>query len=265
MNNAKLKRTLFLALKKAGKLVRKSITRRKVISKKGEIDLVTEVDCAAERLIIRTIHRAFPDHSFLAEESGASLKSGQGANSPCRWIIDPIDGTTNFAHSLPVCSVSIAYEEKGVVKLGGVYDPTRDELFFAEKGRGAFLNGTKIKVSKTKDLSEALLATGFPYDRRKDPDQYLRPFREFLMKAREIRRLGSAAIDLCYVACGRFDGYWEAKLSPWDKAAGMLILSEAGGKLSDYSGAPLTLPEPSMVASNGRIHKAILALLRQKV
>lgn len=258
MNNVKLKRTLFLALKSAGSLVRKAITRRKTITKKGEIDLVTEVDCAAERLIIKIIRKAFPDHAFLAEESQTA------GDSPYRWIIDPIDGTTNFAHGLPVCSVSIAYEEKGVVKLGGVYDPCRNELFFAERGKGAFLNGKKIKVSKTRLLNDALLATGFPYHRRQDPDKYLKPFREFLMQAREIRRLGSAAIDLCYVACGRFDGYWEAVLKPWDKAAGILIVQEAGGKVTDYKGITSTLSQPSVVSTNGHIHAQVLSILHSK-
>lgn len=268
MNHPKLKRTLLQAFKSAGTLVRQSITRQKTITKKGEIDLVTEIDCAAEKRIIKIISKTFPDHSFLCEESGATRhggqarRGGQAGNSKHRWIIDPIDGTTNFAHSLPICSVSIAYEENGVVKMGGVYDPIREELFYAEKGRGAFLNGKKIKVSKTKKLNDALLATGFPYDRRKDPDKYLRIFREFLMQAQEIRRLGSAALDLCYVACGRFDGYWEAKLNPWDKAAGMLILKEAGGKLSDYAGNPLTLTEPTIVASNGLMHASIVNIIK---
>jgi len=257
MNNPKLKRTLFAAFESAGKLIRRSITRKKTISKKGEIDLVTEIDCAAEKLILKTIQKAFPGHAFLCEESSASGRSKH------RWIIDPIDGTTNFAHSLPVCSVSIAYEENGIVRMGGVYDPVREELFYAEKGRGAYLNGKKIRVSKTKKLNDALLATGFPYDRRKDPDKYLKIFREFLMQAQEIRRLGSAALDLCYVACGRFDGYWEAKLNPWDKAAGMLILKEAGGKLSDYHGKKLTLEEPTIVASNSILHRQILCILWQ--
>jgi len=259
MNHPKLKRILLQAFKSAGTLVRQSITRQKTITKKGEIDLVTEIDCAAEKRIIKIISKAFPDHSFLCEESAAT------GHSKHRWIIDPIDGTTNFAHSLPICSVSIAYEENGIVQMGGVYDPVREELFYAEKGRGAFLNGKKIKVSKTKKLNDALLATGFPYDRRKDPDKYLRIFREFLMQAQEIRRLGSAALDLCYVACGRFDGYWEAKLSPWDKAAGMLILKEAGGKLSDYAGKPLTLTEPTIVASNGLLHGSIIAVLKTSI
>jgi myo-inositol-1(or 4)-monophosphatase len=263
MNHPKLKRTLLQAFKSAGTLVRQSITRQKTITKKGEIDLVTEIDCAAEKLIIKIISKAFPDHSFLCEESGTTRHGGQAGQSKHRWIIDPIDGTTNFAHSLPICSVSIAYEENGVVRMGGVYDPMREELFYAEKGKGAFLNGKKIRVSKTKQLNDALLSTGFPYDRRKDPDKYLKIFREFLMQAQEIRRLGSAALDLCYVACGRFDGYWEAKLSPWDKAAGMLILKEAGGKLSNYAGEPLTLAEPTIVASNGVIHKAILKTLNK--
>ncbi len=264
MNNPKLKRALFQAFNGAGTLIRNAISRKKRITKKGAVDLVTETDRAAERLIIQTIRRTFPDHAFLAEESGSTrhTKGGQGGTAPHRWIIDPIDGTTNFAHSLPICSVSIAYEDHGIVKLGGVYDPMRDELFFAELDRGAFLNGKKIAVSKTNKLNDALLATGFPYDRRKDPDKYLRVFRAFLMKAQEIRRLGSAALDLCYVACGRFDGYWEAVLNPWDKAAGVLILEEAGGKVTDYSGKRAPLTEPSIVASNGLIHKNILRVIK---
>ena len=256
MNNILLKRTLFESLEGAGRLMTRAISQKKVITKKGAVDLVTQTDHAAERLIIRTIRNAFPSHAFLAEESNAS------GNSTSRWIIDPIDGTTNFAHGLPAASVSIAYEEHGVVKLGGVYDPFRKELFHAELGKGAFLNGKRIRVSKTKLLEDALLATGFPYNRRKDPDKYLRVFREFLMQAQEIRRFGSAAIDLCYVACGRFDGYWEAVLNPWDKAAGMLIVKEAGGKLSGYSGKPATLDEPSIVVSNGLIHPSMITILK---
>ncbi len=267
MNHARLKRTLFQALESAGGLITKAISRKKIITKKGTIDLVTETDHAAERLIIRTIRKAFPDHTFLAEESaGRHAKDGQArGHFPHRWIIDPIDGTTNFAHSLPAASVSIAYEEKGILKLGGVYDPFRKELFFAELGKGAYLNGKKITVSKTKTLGDALLATGFPYDRRsKGLDKHLRIFKEFLMKAQEIRRFGSAAIDLCYVACGRFDGYWEAELKPWDKAAGMLIVKEAGGKLSGYAGTPASFADPTIVASNGRIHKEILNILKSQ-
>lgn len=265
MNHPQLKRTLLQAFQSAGTLIRRSIARKKTITKKSEIDLVTEMDCAAEKRIIKIIQRAFPDHSFLCEESGATRRDGQAGQSEHRWIIDPIDGTTNFAHSLPICSVSIAYEEDGIVRMGGVYDPIREELFYAEKGRGAFLNGKKIRVSKTKKLNDALLATGFPYDRRNDPDKYLRIFREFLMQAQEIRRLGSAALDLCYVACGRFDGYWEAHLNPWDKAAGMLILKEAGGKHSDYAGKPLTLTEPTIVATNGLLHGSILTVLKTSI
>jgi myo-inositol-1(or 4)-monophosphatase len=255
MKNTKIKRTLLEALAKAGKIIRSNFGKVQTITKKGEFNLVTEVDKASEKAVVELILKRFPDHSILAEESPAVTGSG------CRWIIDPIDGTTNFAHGFPIVSVSIGFEQDGRLEMGGVFDPFRKELFFAERGRGATLNGKPIHVSKAQTLSDSLLATGFPYDRNKNPDDYLNMLRVFLTRIQGIRRGGSAAIDLCYVACGRFDGYYEMKLSPWDKAAGMIIVEEAGGRLTDFSGAPLTLAGLQNLATNGLIHTEMLALL----
>ncbi len=264
MKYSKMKSVLLHSLTEAGALLKKSWNKPKQIHKKGAINLVTQVDKAAEKRVIAIIRKSFPNHAFLAEESGASGTGPQDPKGPVpfRWIIDPLDGTTNYAHDLPISTVSIAFEDSGVVQLGGIYDPFRDELFFAEKGKGAFLNGKKIHVSKTKLLGDSLLCTGFPYDRRKDPDPYLRIFREFLLTAQELRRLGSAALDLCYVACGRLDGYWEFKLNAWDKAAGMLIVEEAGGTVTDLSGKPSRVDSIQTVASNGLIHPQMLRVMK---
>ncbi|MFH0985806.1 MAG: inositol monophosphatase family protein, partial [Candidatus Omnitrophota bacterium] len=240
---------------KAGKLIRTNFGKEQTITKKGEFNLVTEIDKAAEKAIVALILKRFPDHSILAEESPAVAGSG------CRWIIDPIDGTTNFAHGFPIVSTSIGFERDGRLEMGGVFDPIRKELFFAERGLGATLNGKRIHVSKVKTLSESLLATGFPYDRKKNPEDYLGMLRVFLTRIQGIRRGGSAAIDLCNVACGRFDGYYEMKLSPWDKAGGMMIVEEAGGKLTDFSGTPLTLAGRQNLATNGLIHAEMLKAL----
>lgn len=253
-----MKSVLIASLFEAGDILKKNRHKPKKIEKKGVINLVTQVDKAAEQAIIRKIRKAFPSHAILAEESGAQRQNG----SSFRWIIDPLDGTTNYAHNLPVSSVTIAFEAEGTVLLGGVYDPLREELFFAEKGKGAFLNRKRIRVSQTKKLEDALLCTGFPYDRRNNPDQYLKIFREFLMTAQELRRLGSAALDLSYVACGRLDGYWEFKLQPWDKAAGLLLVQEAGGKMTDLSGDAVTLTGIQNVATNGLIHSEMLRILK---
>lgn len=255
MKNTKIKRTLLEALTEAGKLIAANFGKKQRITKKGVFNLVTEIDKASEKAIIRLILKHFPDHSILAEESPAVMGSG------CRWIIDPIDGTTNFAHGFPVVSVSIGFERDGRLEMGGVFDPFRKELFFAERGRGATLNGKRIRVSKTGTLENSLLATGFPYDRNIKPDDYLKMLGVFLTRIQGIRRGGSAAIDLCYVACGRFDGYYEMKLSPWDKAAGVIIVEEAGGKLTDFSGSPLTLVGLQNLATNGLIHQEMLEAL----
>jgi myo-inositol-1(or 4)-monophosphatase len=255
MKNEKIKRTLLEALAKAGKIIRSSFGKVQKITKKGEFNLVTETDKASENAVVELILKHFPDHSVLAEESPAV------AGSECRWIIDPVDGTTNFAHGFPIVSVSIGFERNGCLEMGGVLDPTRNELFFAERGKGATLNGKRIHVSDAKTLADSLIVTGFPYDRKQNPDDYLEMLRAFLTRVQCIRRTGSAAIDLCYVACGRFDGYYEMKLAPWDKAAGMMIVEEAGGKITDFSGNPLTLAGLQNLATNGLIHQEMLKSL----
>ncbi len=255
MKNTKIKRTLLDALATAGKIIRSNFGKEQTITKKGRFNLVTEIDKASEKAVVGLILKRFPDHSILAEESPAIL------GSEYRWIIDPIDGTTNFAHGFPIVSVSIGLERDGRLEMGGVFDPFRKELFFAERSQGATLNGKRIHVSKAKTLEDSLLATGFPYDRNIKPDDYLGMLRVFLPRIQGIRRGGSAAIDLCYVACGRFDGYYEMKLAPWDKAAGMMIVEEAGGRLTDFSGASLTLEGLQNLATNGLIHAEMLAAL----
>ncbi len=257
MKDEKIQRILLEALRESGKLLKKALRERHTIERKSELSLVTETDKAAEQIIMNLIRRNFPDHAILTEESLAI-----GGKAPSRWVIDPLDGTTNFAHTYPVSCVSIAYEENGVVQLGGVFDPYRDELFFAERGQGATLNGQEIVVSQTASLRDSLLATGFPYDRREKIDDYLAIFKTFLLKVQDLRRAGAAALDLCYVACGRFDGYWELQLQPWDKAAAALILEEAGGSISDFSGNPLTLEGPQNLATNGFIHREMLETLK---
>jgi myo-inositol-1(or 4)-monophosphatase len=254
-NRKKLKSVLLKALGAAGKHLKANLGERRV-RKKAALSLVTRTDKAAEKAVVQTIRAAFPEHSILTEESPPS------GVSPCRWIIDPLDGTTNFAHTYPVACVSVAYEEAGNLVMGGVFDPYRKELFFAERGKGAWLNNRKIRVSQTKKLSEALIATGFPYDQMERHELYLALFKPFLLATQGLRRAGAAAIDLCYVACGRFDGYWEYNLHPWDKAAGMLMITEAGGKTTDFSGAPLTLKSTQNLISNGALHAQMLDVVK---
>lgn len=256
----KIKETLLEALQEAGEILKGSISERRVVAHKSELSLVTETDRRSEEAIVRKILSRFPDHSILTEESPAR------GNSPLRWIIDPLDGTTNFAHTYPVCCISIAFEEEGKVMLGGVFDPFRNELFFAERGKGATLNELPVVVSQNPDLGHSILSTGFPYDRRQHADPYLAPFKAFMLKVQGVRRTGAAALDLAYVACGRFDGFWELKLNLWDIAAGWLLVEEAGGKLSDFSGRPLKMPEevvvPQLVTSNGFIHEEMIEVLK---
>ncbi|MDD5217139.1 MAG: inositol monophosphatase family protein [Candidatus Omnitrophica bacterium] len=258
MNRPKIKSTLLKALREAGKILKRSLNERRVIAKKSELSLVTVTDRKSEETILKMIRHEFPDHGIVAEESLPKAKT----SSPSRWLVDPLDGTTNFAHTFPVACVSIGYEENGVVEIGGVLDPFRNELFFAECGKGATLNGKKISVSKTAILSESLLATGFPYDRKERIESHLAPFKAFMMKTQCIRRMGAAAIDLCYVACGRYDGFWELLLNPWDTAAGTLIVQEAGGTISNYGGGPFKLEEAQTLASNGLIHPEMLDVLK---
>ena len=235
----------------AGEIIRANWQQPKHIGYKGAIDLVTSVDRESERKIVEIIQRNFPDHSILAEEE----TNVEGAQNEFRWIVDPLDGTTNFAHGYPQFCVSIALERNGQVILGLVYDPLRRECFRAARGQGATLNGEPIATSTTNELDKALLATGFPYDHREHADFYLSYFRAFMTRCQGIRRGGSAALDLSYVACGRLDGFWEMKLKPWDTAAGALIVSEAGGKLSDFAGKPFTIWGDETLAANNRIHE----------
>jgi myo-inositol-1(or 4)-monophosphatase len=244
----------------AGRVLLKNQGKRKRIRYKGEINLVTEVDFLSERAILRIIKRNFPEHSILTEET-----IGQRGDSPYCWIIDPLDGTTNYAHDFPVYCVSIALQKEKEIILGVVYNPLLKELFLAEKGGGAFLNGKRIFVSKTKRLSQSLLATGFPYDIRTSKENNLNYFTRFALKAQAIRRAGSAALDLCYLAMGRFDGFWELKLSAWDTAAGVLMITEAGGMITDFSGAKFDIFSKRMVASNTRIHQQMLEVINQQL
>ncbi len=222
---------------------------------KGDVDLVTKVDRQSEEVIVSIIRKAYPDHQILAEEG-----TNQAGTSKYRWIIDPLDGTTNYAHSFPCFAVSIGLEASGEMAVGVVYDPVRDECFTAMAGGGAYLNGRAIHVSRIDKLNSALLATGFPYDRRKHPDDYLELFRKFMMKAQEIRRPGSASIDLCYLASGRLDGFWECKLKPWDVAAAEVIVREAGGRISDFKGNKFSIFGNETLASNGSIHDEMVCV-----
>jgi len=228
------------------------------IEYKGELDLVTEMDRHSESLIKEFLARSFPHVAVLAEEGGAS-----GDSTGAKWIIDPIDGTTSYAHGLPHFAVSIGLEVEGEIRVGVVYNPPLKECFTAIKGQGAYLNGKRIKVSKTGELKRSLLATGFPYDRKTSPDNNLDKFSALLMEIQGIRRMGSAALDLCYTAAGRFDGYWEMKLKPWDTAAGFLILTEAGGTITDFSGNEYSIYGDELLASNGRIHNQMISVLKE--
>jgi myo-inositol-1(or 4)-monophosphatase len=230
---------------------------RALATKASEIDLVTEADRRSEALILTRIAAEYPDHGVLAEEG-----SGRPARSLFRWIVDPLDGTTNYAHGFPHYAVSIALEEKGRVVGGVVYDVPSGELFVAERGQGAYLNQARLRVSQVTGLSQALLATGFPYDRQTSEANNFDHFVAMKKRAQGVRRAGSAALDLCYVASGRVDGFWEMKLQPWDVAAGALLVSEAGGRLSDFAGGPFDGTGLEVVASNGLVHDEILAVLR---
>ena len=229
------------------------------IASKGDINLVTEADIAAEELIIERIRSHYPQHGILAEESGEAILVG-GKRSEWKWIIDPLDGTTNYAHGYPCFCVSIALEHNGELTLGVVYDPMRDEMFAAERGQGATLNDRKIRVSTVDELNCAMLCTGFPYNVRERPD-FAREFAKFTMEAQAVRRDGSAALDLAYVACGRFDGFWEDGLNSWDIAAGALLISEARGKITNFKDEPLDIYNEQVLATNGLIHDVMMRIL----
>jgi myo-inositol-1(or 4)-monophosphatase len=247
-----------LLARRAGALLREGYQQDTEVDLKGEIDLLTEYDLRSEELLIDGIRSTFPQDAILAEESG-----GQ-SGSEVQWLIDPLDGTTNFSHGVPIFAVSIACRRAEQILCGVVYDPMRNDLFHAELDGGAWLNDTAINVSATATLDESLLATGFPYDIRSNPETNLDHFAAFKLRARGVRRLGAAALDLAYVAAGRFDGYWEMRLWPWDWSAGILIVREAGGTVTRMDGGPDVFREPtSMLASNGRIHHQMLDVLQR--
>lgn len=245
------------AAREAGAILQDHARRGFRVEHKNVVNLVTDADRRAEEAIVAALHKAFPDHEILAEEEG--LREARA--SAWRWVIDPLDGTTNFAHGLPLYCVSIGLEHGGRPVLGVVLDPTRDELFVGEAGSGATVNGAPLHVSRTATLDAALLVTGFAYDIRETADNNLDHFSRFALRAQGVRRLGAAALDLCYVAAGRFDGFWELKLRPWDMAAGVVILREAGGRITDFAGQPHSIYGTQLVASNGLIHEAMLAVL----
>jgi myo-inositol-1(or 4)-monophosphatase len=242
--------------RESGRLLMERFNTDFAVTHKGVVNLVTEVDLAAEEMIVAGIRNAFPSHVILAEE-----KHGDSADGKVKWVIDPLDGTTNYAHSYPFFSVSIGLEITGEMEWGVVFDPLRNELFTARRGAGAFCNGGALRVSEVRSLSAALLATGFPYDIRTSGQNNLNHFGAFAVRAQGIRRSGSAALDLCHVASGCLDGYWELKLKPWDCAAGFLIVREAGGTVTNFRGRPGSIYEGDVIASNGLIHQEMIAVL----
>jgi myo-inositol-1(or 4)-monophosphatase len=248
--------TAIEAVIRAGALQMAHFGRAMHVEKKGAIDLVTEIDRDVERGFRALIAGRFPDHVVLGEEFEQA--GDREALPPFCWVFDPIDGTTNYAHGLPIFCSSLALEIDGRAVVAAVYDPTRRELFTAERGQGAWLNGAPLRVSSAGALIDALLCTGFPYTVQQDPGALVGLFNAFLMVSRAVRRLGSAAIDLCYVAAGRLDGFWEQKLNPWDTSAGALIVEEAGGRVTTLSGEPFQSRRGNIVASNGRIHDDML-------
>ncbi len=254
--NSKISKTACRIVLKAGKYLKDNSKKIKKISYKGDINLVTNVDREVEAILIGSLSREFPDIGFLAEESGKT-----GCGSGLKWVIDPIDGTTNFAHGFPFYAISVGLEKAGKPVLGIVYNPEHNEFFYAEKGKCAFLNGKRIKVSTVKELKKSLLMTGFSYKLGKSMDENLVHFRNFLISSQAVRRAGSASLDLCYVACGRLEAFWELDLFPWDTAAGWLIVKEAGGEVTDFTGREFNNNSRQILASNGKIHKQMLKIL----
>lgn len=250
------------AARTAGQYLKENVGHiRSVEHKFGQdTNLVTEMDKGSEALIIDMIRKTYPKHGILGEESG-----GSAADAETVWIIDPLDGTTNFTHGLPLFCVSIGVQHKGELVAGAVYDPNLNEMFTAEKGGGAYLNGQKLKVSSAESLRQSLLVTGFPYNIRDNPYNAVQHFTAFLMEAQAVRRLGSAALDLCYVGAGRFDAFWEVALQAWDMAAGILIVSEAGGVVTDFRGNEMKVSGRDLLASNGKIHQAMMDVLRRNL
>ncbi len=248
--------------REAGCLVRGAFPRSGLsrVEFKGVVNPVTETDTAAEALILERLRAAFPRHRILAEESGGDDWRAAG---PPIWLVDPLDGTNNFAHGFPHVGISLALVEGGEPVVGVVYDPLRDETFTAAAGKGAWLNGEPVHVSGVARLGDGFLATGFPYDRRTAPDNNVGRLDLFLRRSQGVRRAGAATLDLAYVACGRFDGFWEIRLKPWDVAAGVLLVREAGGRATDFAGYPDCISGAEIVASNGRIHQEMLGVIQE--
>jgi myo-inositol-1(or 4)-monophosphatase len=246
----------------AGRLLRDEVGGVRRVEHKGVINIVTEMDRRSEALIVGRLLGAFPGHAVLAEESGA-IEAPGGRPAEYRWHIDPLDGTTNYAHGVPIYAVSVGLERAGTLILGVAYDPSHDECWVAERGKGATLNGEPIRVSERASLDQSLLVTGFPYDIRTTEETNLPEYALLSLRVQAVRRLGSAVLDLCYVACGRLEAFWELSLGPWDTAAGGLIVQEAGGRVTDVRGGPWRLDGPGILASNGHVHDDVLAALRE--
>ena len=254
-----IKRTAVAAAYRGAEVLRSYFGKSPTVKKKSVIDLVTEADTASEEAIVKTIRSRFPDHAVLAEESGAS-----GKHSEYQWIIDPLDGTTNFAHQLPIYAVSIGFSFGGRIVAGVVLNPASGELFTATAEESARLNGKPIRVSSVESVEDSLLVTGFPYNVRELLPEITRRMQNCLRLAQGVRRLGSAALDLCYVACGRFEGFWEQYLNPWDTAAGTCIAEAAGAVVTDFSSRPYSIGAEEILATNGRIHAQMIAMLELK-
>jgi myo-inositol-1(or 4)-monophosphatase len=236
-------------------------------SKSNEMDLVTQVDRRNETVIRDTVLARYPDHSFLGEEMGSSSgeKEKLKGGAAVRWVVDPVDGTVNYAHGVPIWCVSVGVEVDGIVECGAIYNPNLNELFTVQRGKGAFLNGKQIHVSNQTNSKQALFVTGFPYNIHENPDGAIEQFVRFLNRGFLVRRLGSAALDLAYVACGRFDGFWEVGLSPWDSAAGHLMVREAGGRVTHYDGTEYDIYRKSIIATNGVHHEMILGIIQDVI
>jgi myo-inositol-1(or 4)-monophosphatase len=246
----------------AGDVLKHYMDREKQVELKGQANLVTVADTEAEALIIRRIRERYPTHAILAEESGASGLFGAAEG---KWIIDPLDGTTNFAHQYPFFCVSIGFEQAGKILCGAVYDPWRDEMFSGARGAGSFVNDSRLRVSEVEKLRSALVMTGFPYGFREKIKLVMGQFEALMMESQAVRRGGSAALDLCYTALGRVDAFWEMDLHPWDTAAGMVILEEAGGRVTGFSGEPFSVYGKQILASNGKIHEEMMGVLEKVV
>jgi len=257
-----IERVARAAIEEAGLCMREAWHRQKVVEYKSAIDLVTTTDREIEALIVARLRAAFPDHVIVAEEASAGRAVPRPPADRFAWYLDPVDGTTNFAHAYPQCSISLGLARGDQLLFGIVHDPVRGETFVGIHGAGATLNGLPIHVSTTATLDQSLIGTGFPYDRRRHVDFYLGFMREFMLRTQGVRRVGSAALDLCYVACGRLDGFFEWKLMPWDMAAGALILQEAGGVVSDFANRSFDVHGNQILVSNGLIHAAMVEVLQ---